>query len=88
MVNISLAETPVLDRVVAAYNAGQLVEAEQLCQQIIAGKPDFFDAILLLADIQSKLGKTMRRWPVAIAHLLCDRALPRRSPTVVTFSKR
>jgi tetratricopeptide (TPR) repeat protein len=82
MVNSSLAETPVLDRVVAAYNAGQLVEAEQLCQQIIAGKPDFFDAILLLADIQSKQGKN----DAALAS--CDRALALRPGSAAAFSNR
>jgi len=57
MVNVSRVETPVLNRAVAALNGGRLVEAEQLCRHIIAAKPDFFDALYLLATVQSSLGK-------------------------------
>ena len=57
MVKLSLAEAPVLDRAVSALEAGELVEAEQLCEQIVAATPDFFDAVYLLAVVQSKLGK-------------------------------
>jgi protein O-GlcNAc transferase len=46
-----------LDRAVSAYNAGNFVLAEQLCQQIVAAKHDFFDAVHLLAIVQSKLGR-------------------------------
>ena len=46
-----------LDRAVSSYNAGNLVEAENLCQQIIAEQSDYFDAVHFLAVIQSKLGK-------------------------------
>ncbi len=53
--------TPILSqalgRAVSAYNAGKLVEAEQICQQIITIKPALFDALHLLAAVQSKLGK-------------------------------
>ncbi len=44
-------------RAVSAYNAGKLVEAEQLCQQIINAKPAFFDALHLRAVVQSSLGE-------------------------------
>jgi len=46
-----------LSRAMSAYNAGQLVEAEQICQQIINTKRDLFDALHLLAVVQSRLGK-------------------------------
>ena len=82
MVNISLAETPVLDRAVAAYNGGQLVAAEQLCQQIIAAKPDFFDALYLLAIVQSRLGKN----DAALASY--DRALALRPGSAAALSNR
>ena len=46
-----------LSRAMSAYNAGKLVEAEQLCRQIINTKRDLFDALHLLAVVQSRLGK-------------------------------
>jgi tetratricopeptide (TPR) repeat protein len=46
-----------LSRAFSAYNAGKLVETEQLCQQIINAKPDLFDALHLLTVVQSNLGK-------------------------------
>jgi tetratricopeptide (TPR) repeat protein len=46
-----------LNRAVSAFTAGNLVEVEQLCQEIIAVDPDLFDALLLLAAAQSRLGK-------------------------------
>ena len=45
-----------LNRAVSAYRAGKLVEAEQLCGQVVAAQPDFFDALHLLALVQSLLG--------------------------------
>jgi predicted O-linked N-acetylglucosamine transferase (SPINDLY family) len=44
-------------RAILAYNAGKLVEAEQLCQQIINTKRGLFEALHLLAVVQSRLGK-------------------------------
>jgi len=46
-----------LSRAMSAYNAGKLVEAEQICQQIINIKRDLFDALHLLAIVQSRQGK-------------------------------
>ena len=46
-----------LGRATSAFNAGKLVEAEQLCQQIINAQSGFFDALHLLAVVQSCLGK-------------------------------
>ena len=57
MNNLTLALSQALSRAISAYNAGKLVEAEQLCQQVIAAKPDLFDALHLLAVVQSILGK-------------------------------
>src|SRR3974390_1178590 len=53
MANLTL----MLNRAVAAYNKGQLNEAEQLCQRIIVIKHNFFDALYLVAVVQSRLGK-------------------------------
>ena len=57
MAKLMLDPSQSLNRAIAAYNAGKLVEAEQLCQQIINTKPNLFDALHLLAVIQSSLGK-------------------------------
>jgi tetratricopeptide (TPR) repeat protein len=46
-----------LSRAICAYNTGQLVDAEQICQTIINAKHDLFDALYLLAVVQTKLGK-------------------------------
>ena len=46
-----------LRRAISAYKAGELVEAEQICRQIINAKHDLFDALHLLSIIQSRLGK-------------------------------
>jgi hypothetical protein len=55
-----------LNRAISAYKLGQLVEAEQLCQQIVAARQDIFDAIHLLALVQSLLGKKKQRSQVLI----------------------
>ena len=46
-----------LARAFSAYGAGRLVEAERQCQRLTVVKPDLFDALHLLAVVQSKLGK-------------------------------
>jgi tetratricopeptide (TPR) repeat protein len=51
----ALAEA--LNRAVVAYTSGKLVEAEELCQQIIRAHQNVFDALHLLALVQSLLGK-------------------------------
>ena len=53
MLNLS----EVFSRAISAYSSGKLVEAEQLCQQVINTKPAPFDALHLLAVVQSRLGK-------------------------------
>ena len=57
MAKLSLNLSQALSGAVSAYQAGNLVEAEQLCQQIINAKRGFFDALHLLAVVQSQLGK-------------------------------
>ena len=57
MAKLTLTLRQALSRAFSAYNAGKLVEAEQLCQQIINAKRDLFDALHLLAVVQSRLGK-------------------------------
>ena len=48
---------PSLDLAVAAYRAGQLLEAEKICQQIVSIRHDFFEALYVLAVVQATLGK-------------------------------
>jgi Flp pilus assembly protein TadD len=47
-----------LNRAVSDYKAGNLFEAEKLCEQIVAANPGFLDALYALAVVQSELGKT------------------------------
>ncbi len=56
MANLTLTLSQALDRAVSAYNAGKLTEAEYICQQIIGVKPDLFDALHLLAVVQTIMG--------------------------------
>ena len=46
-----------LDQAIAAYRAGQFVEAETICQQIVSVRHEYFDALYVLAVIQGTLGK-------------------------------
>ena len=57
MTKLALTLSQALDRASSAYQAGQFVEAEQICQQIVDTKPDLFAALHLLAVVQSRLGK-------------------------------
>jgi Tfp pilus assembly protein PilF len=57
MAKPTLDLSQVFSRAISAYSAGRLVEAEQLCQQIINAKRDLFDALHLLAVVQLRLGK-------------------------------
>jgi tetratricopeptide (TPR) repeat protein len=71
----SPVKRPLFERAVTVYRAGNLVEAEQLCLQVVAARPDFFDAFYLLAEVQAGLGKidaalatyerTLQMWPNA-----------------------
>jgi tetratricopeptide (TPR) repeat protein len=58
-----------LNRAVAAYRAGQLAQAEDICGQIISVDRNFFDALYVLAVVQAGLGKNVE----ALANY--DRAL-------------
>src|SRR5215472_15895251 len=55
MFTLTLPEA--LKRAIAAYNDGKFSEAERLCRTIIAAKPDFFDALHLLAVVETRLGR-------------------------------
>ena len=55
MFTLTLPEA--LKRAIAAYNDGNFSEAERLCRTIIAAKPDFFDALRLLAVLETRLGR-------------------------------
>jgi len=56
MANLTLL-SQALSRAISAYNAGNLVEAEQLCEEIVNTTPDLVDALHILAVVQSSLGK-------------------------------
>src|SRR5579871_4355609 len=53
---LTLTLPQAFSRAVVAYRGGRLGEAEQICRQIVRAKPDFFDALHLLALVQSSLG--------------------------------
>jgi len=57
MANLTLTLSQALSHAFSSYHGGRLIEAEQLCQQIVSAKPDLFDALHLLAVVQSGLGK-------------------------------
>jgi tetratricopeptide (TPR) repeat protein len=57
MAKLALNPSQALNRAISACQAGKLIEAEQLCQQTIKAKGDVFDALHLLAIVQSRLGK-------------------------------
>jgi tetratricopeptide (TPR) repeat protein len=57
MAKLRFTLSQALSRAISAYKAGKLVEAEQICQQIITAKRDGFEALHLLAVVQTKLGK-------------------------------
>jgi tetratricopeptide (TPR) repeat protein len=46
-----------LNRAIAAYRAGQLPQAEDICQQIVSIDRNFFDALYILAVVEATLGK-------------------------------
>jgi tetratricopeptide (TPR) repeat protein len=71
-----------LNRAISAYQSGQLVEAEHLCQQIVAARQDVFDALHLLALVQTLLGKK----ETAVASF--DRALKVRPDHAEALSNR
>jgi tetratricopeptide (TPR) repeat protein len=71
-----------LNRAISAYKSGQFVEAEQLCQQIVAARQDVFDALHLLALVQTLLGKK----ETAVASF--DRALKVRPRYAEALSNR
>jgi protein O-GlcNAc transferase len=72
----------VLGRAVAAFRDGRFSEAETLCQAVMAAKPDFLEALHLMADIQSAL----RRDAEALA--TCDKALAMRPNDAESLNKR
>jgi tetratricopeptide (TPR) repeat protein len=57
MTSAAISPPEALRRAVEAYNNGKFSEAERLCYPIIAAKHDFFEALHLLAVIQTRLGR-------------------------------
>jgi tetratricopeptide (TPR) repeat protein len=71
-----------LRRAAAAYGAGKLVEAEQICRQALAVQPNLFEAVHLLALVQAARGDTT----AALASY--DRALTMRPDAADALSNR
>ena len=82
MASHTLTLPQALNRARSAYNAGKFIEAEKIWHQIIAAKPDIFDALHLLAVVQVSLGKN----DLALASY--DRALAIRADDGVTLNNR
>lgn len=82
MASRTLTPTQALNPAVSAYKAENVVGAEQICQQIISAKHDFFDALYLLAVVQSSLSKN----DLALASY--DRALALRPDYAEALSAR
>jgi tetratricopeptide (TPR) repeat protein len=57
MPNPAFTPSQALSHAQSVCRAGKLVEAEQLCQQIVNTRRDFFEAIYFLAGVQLRLGK-------------------------------
>ena len=57
MAKLTYSLSQALSRAISAHKAGKLVEAEQMCRQIINAEPDLFEALHLLAVVQAGLGK-------------------------------
>ena len=57
MASPAFEQPQALDHAVAAYRAGRYLEAEQICRQIVSIRPEFFDALYVLAVVQATLGK-------------------------------
>ena len=72
MNNAEPAASEAYRRAISAYEAGELAKAEQICFQIVATEQKSFDAIYLLAAVQTGLGKM----DAALAS--CDRAIAMR----------
>ena len=58
MAGLPLTPSQALDRAIQACNAGDLAAGETICQQILAGDPQDFGALHLIADIQGALGRS------------------------------
>jgi tetratricopeptide (TPR) repeat protein len=69
MTEVTLTLPDAMKRAVAAYGRGQLGEADRLARTIISIKPDYFDALHLIAVINAR----QRRLDAALASY--DRAL-------------
>ena len=57
MTSVTFTPPQALKHAISAYKAGKYADAAKICQEIIAVKHDFFDALHLLAVVQAALGK-------------------------------
>ncbi len=70
MADMTLASPAALQRAVAAYERGQLGEADRLARTIVSTDPDCFDALFLIAAIdgaQWRLGEALAGYDRALA---------------------
>jgi tetratricopeptide (TPR) repeat protein len=82
MANVTLTLPEAMKRAVAAYQCGQLREANELARAIVGVKPDYFDAVHLMAVISTQ----QRRLDEALASY--DRALALRPDHVEALCNR
>jgi protein O-GlcNAc transferase len=82
MTTVVLTPAEALRRAMAAYNAGKFAEAERLCHATLAAEPNFFEALRLLAYVQTRLGR-------GTDALACyNRVLAMRSDDAALFNNR
>ena len=69
MTTVSLTLSQVFDFALKAYQAGNLIEAEQLCLKILSADPDSAPTLNLLAVINNALGRNAVRGPARFLRL-------------------
>ena len=82
MVKPSFATMPAFDQAASAFGTGKFVEAERICQKIIAAEPEAFDAVYLLAECYLNMGK----YDEALAGF--DRAIELRPNSALALNDR
>src|SRR6516165_8562644 len=82
MVEVTLTLPEAIKRAAAAYEGGQLGEAERLARAILDVKADYFDALHLIAVVEAR----QRRYDEALASY--DRALAARTKSAEALYNR
>jgi tetratricopeptide (TPR) repeat protein len=60
--NITLTVSDLLNQAVRSYQVGHLDEAEGLCRAILRVDANHVEALYLLGVLQSRLGRSKKRW--------------------------